>query len=125
MRGELIEMRIGELARRTGISPRSLRYYEEQGLLAPSRSANGYREYDDLAVTRAVNIRNLLDVGLTTEDIRDSVSAGCLDRLLDQLPYCDGGLQVAADRLAALDRRIEVLRELRDRLADSLARSRS
>lgn len=40
-------MRIGELARRTGVSVRALRYYEEQGLLVPARAANGYREYTE------------------------------------------------------------------------------
>jgi len=40
-------MRIGELATRTGVPTRMLRYYEEQGLITPRRLANGYREYDD------------------------------------------------------------------------------
>jgi len=40
-------MRIGELARRAGASARSIRYYEEQGLLLARRQANGYREYDE------------------------------------------------------------------------------
>jgi hypothetical protein len=45
-------MRIGELRRRTGVSERLLRYYEEQGLLRPQRRPSGYREYDDSDVTR-------------------------------------------------------------------------
>lgn len=42
-------MKIGELSARTGVSIRSLRYYEQQGLLAPARHENGYREYSPLA----------------------------------------------------------------------------
>lgn len=42
-------MRIGELARRTGVAARRLRYYEEQGLLSSDRSVNGYRDYDPQA----------------------------------------------------------------------------
>ena len=42
-------MKIGELAARTGVSIRSLRYYEQQGLLMPVRNENGYREYSILA----------------------------------------------------------------------------
>lgn len=38
-------MLIGELSRRTGVSARSLRYYEAQGLLSAGRGANGYRDY--------------------------------------------------------------------------------
>lgn len=41
-------MRMGELADLTGVSPRSLRYYEQRGLLAPQRADNGYLAYDPL-----------------------------------------------------------------------------
>ena len=63
-------VRIGELAARTGISARMLRYYEEQGLLTPDRTSSGYRSYPDGAVSQAGQIRGLLDAGLTTEIIR-------------------------------------------------------
>ncbi|HEY3504965.1 MAG TPA: MerR family transcriptional regulator [Actinocatenispora sp.] len=66
-------MRIGALAVRTGVSPRLLRYYEEQGLLRPSRSANGYREYAEPDVAAVRHIRALLAAGLPT-----SVIAGLL-----------------------------------------------
>ncbi|HLS46334.1 MAG TPA: MerR family DNA-binding transcriptional regulator, partial [Ornithinicoccus sp.] len=36
-------MKIGDVARRTGVAPRLIRYYEQQGLLAADRAANGYR----------------------------------------------------------------------------------
>ncbi|GAA5178872.1 hypothetical protein GCM10023322_07070 [Rugosimonospora acidiphila] len=57
-------MRIGTLARETGVSERLLRYYEEQGLLRPVRLANGYREYDESDVTTVSHIRALLAAGL-------------------------------------------------------------
>ncbi|MFI6810939.1 MerR family transcriptional regulator [Nonomuraea sp. NPDC050328] len=63
-------MRIGELARRTGVPTRMLRYYEEQDLLHPERAGNGYRSYDEESVDRVRQIRGLLDAGLTTEIIR-------------------------------------------------------
>ncbi len=63
-------MKIGELSRRTGVPARMLRYYEEQGLLHPERSGNGYRTYSESAVYRVQQIRGLLDSGLTTEIIR-------------------------------------------------------
>ncbi|WP_366525445.1 MerR family DNA-binding transcriptional regulator, partial [Mumia sp.] len=40
-------MRVGELAELTGVAPRMLRYYEEQGLLVPPRQDNGYRSYGE------------------------------------------------------------------------------
>lgn len=64
-------MRIGELSRRTGVPARMLRYYEEQGLIAPRRLANGYREYDDYLVDRVNKIRGLLDAGIPTRIIGD------------------------------------------------------
>ncbi|WP_242886529.1 MerR family transcriptional regulator [Actinomadura litoris] len=62
-------MRIGELSRITGASVRSLRYYEEQGLLRPVRRPSGYREYraEDAATVRG--IRLLLGAGLGTATI--------------------------------------------------------
>src|SRR5437870_2429906 len=64
-------MRIGELARRTGVPARRLRYYEEQGLLGSDRSANGYRDYDSQAVQRVTQIRGLIDAGIPTAIIKD------------------------------------------------------
>jgi MerR family transcriptional regulator, copper efflux regulator len=110
-------MRIGELAERVGASTRSLRYYEQQGLLSPTRDDNGYREYDEPALVRARNIKELLDVGLTTEDVRHYLERGCLERPLAETPRCAGELHTIHKRLESLDSRISRLQELRDRLA--------
>lgn len=63
-------MRIGQLSERTGTSRRLLRYYEEQELVTSSRSANGYRDYDEACVDRVRQIRGLLDAGLPTRIIK-------------------------------------------------------
>jgi DNA-binding transcriptional MerR regulator len=63
-------VRIGDLARETGVPARMLRYYEEQGLVSPARDANGYRAYENCDVGRVRQIRGLLDSGLPTEIIR-------------------------------------------------------
>ncbi|MFD8914069.1 MerR family transcriptional regulator [Streptomyces sp. NPDC059575] len=62
-------MRIGEMVRRTGVSERLLRYYEEQGLLAPDRLPSGYRVYREEDVATVRRVRTLLTAGLTTETI--------------------------------------------------------
>ncbi|WP_461175134.1 MerR family transcriptional regulator (plasmid) [Arthrobacter sp. Z1-9] len=62
-------MRIGELANKTGIPARMLRYYEEQGLMSPRRLDNGYRIYDDYLVDRVKKIRGLVDSGIPTRII--------------------------------------------------------
>ncbi|MFC4516428.1 MerR family transcriptional regulator [Streptomyces ehimensis] len=62
-------MRIGEMVRRTGVSERLLRYYEEQGLLTPTRLPSGYRVYTDADVDSVRRIRTLLAAGLPTATI--------------------------------------------------------
>ncbi|MEU4369626.1 MerR family transcriptional regulator [Micromonospora chersina] len=111
-------MRIGELARVTGCTPRALRHYEEQGLIAATRAANGYREYDDVAVTRVRNIRHLLGAGLTLDDVQ--VFLPCLDGDVAAAPPSPAGLRVGRERLAVLDARIAAQLAVRDRLAAAL-----
>jgi DNA-binding transcriptional MerR regulator len=64
-------MRIGELASRTGVPARRLRYYEDQGLLSPDRSANGYRDFGPSAVSRVTQIRGLIDAGMPVAIVRE------------------------------------------------------
>ncbi|KIU03357.1 MerR family transcriptional regulator [Frigoribacterium sp. MEB024] len=64
-------MRIGELSTRTGVPSRMLRYYEEQGLITPTRLANGYRDYDEYLVDRVGKIRGLIDAGIPTRIVTD------------------------------------------------------
>ncbi len=64
-------MRIGELARRTGVSERSLRYYEQRGILDCGRTPGGQREYTEAAVDRVVRIQTLFAAGLSSATIHD------------------------------------------------------
>ena len=59
-------MQIREAARATGATPRSLRFYEAEGLIRPGRCANGYRDYCECTVDRVRVIRSLLERGLPT-----------------------------------------------------------
>ncbi|WP_329277604.1 MerR family transcriptional regulator [Streptomyces sp. NBC_00691] len=111
-------MRIGEVARRTGASPRALRHYEAAGLIASVRAANGYRVYGEDSVTRVTNIRYLLDAGLTLDDV--SAFRSCLDGDMPSAPPSARGLEIARERLAVLDARIAAQTEARNRLARRL-----
>ena len=75
-------MRIGELARRTGVSERSLRYYEQQGLLTADRTPGGQRDYPEQAVDRVIRIQELFAAGLHSKKIA---------RLLPCMRDSDGG----------------------------------
>ncbi|MDQ7730702.1 MerR family transcriptional regulator [Halomonas sp. SpR8] len=63
-------MKIGELAKRTGVSIRMLRYYEEAGLLKPKRSASGYRDYVPNEVRTVERIKLLGSAGMTLATIQ-------------------------------------------------------
>ena len=69
MRAYAFSMRIGDLSKRTGVSSRSLRYYEEQGLLTSSRSDAGQRHYSEIDVERVALIRQLFDAGMSSRVI--------------------------------------------------------
>ncbi|MFJ9647563.1 MerR family transcriptional regulator [Streptomyces sp. NPDC004244] len=94
-------MRIGELSRRTGVSQRSLRYYEEQGLLTPTRLPNGYRDYDEHTVTTVRRIQVLLSAGLGT-----SAVAEILPCAVDDSVVLSGTCPELLDGLAKERRRI-------------------
>ena len=65
-------MKISELANRTGTTTKTLRFYEDAGvLLAPERAANGYRNYGDDTVTRVRFVKAGQAIGLTLAEIRD------------------------------------------------------
>jgi DNA-binding transcriptional MerR regulator len=110
-------MRIGELARVTGTTTRALRYYEEQGLIRPERSGNGYRDYGDDAVRVVANIRLLLAAGLTTDDLL-AIDDCLRDELIGDHACADPGpkIQVYEQRLALIEQRMADLAALRDRL---------
>jgi DNA-binding transcriptional MerR regulator len=62
-------MRIGELARRAGVSERSLRYYEKQGMLISERTPGGHRDFPERAVDRVILIQQLFAAGLHSAKI--------------------------------------------------------
>lgn len=64
-------MRIGEVAARSGVSTRALRYYEEQELLSAERSSSGQRHYPDSAVDRVRLIQHLYAAGLASRAVRE------------------------------------------------------
>ncbi len=106
-------MRIGELARRTGVSERSLRYYEQQGLLVADRTPGGQRRYSERAVDRVIRIQELFAAGLHSPKIA---------RLLPCMRDADGGPAETATRLLADELTAE--RDRIDRMIVELANSR-
>lgn len=108
-------LRIGELAERTGVSVRALRYYEEQGLLAPVRTTGGQRRYPDDAADHVTWIRRLLAAGLSSRTILallPCVAAGHADpavheRLREERTRLDDHIAALVATRARLDELIE------------------
>ena len=103
-------MRIGELAARTGVSVRALRYYEEQALLAPERSPSGQRHYREDAVDQVVLLRQLYAAGLSSKTI-----AGLMPCVVDGDATPELLRRLAAER-DRVDARIAELLSARERL---------
>lgn len=64
-----MEFTIGEVAARTGVTERTLRYYEELGLLAPARDSGGRRRYDSATLDRLYRVRLLRELGTPVADV--------------------------------------------------------
>jgi DNA-binding transcriptional MerR regulator len=106
-------MRIGDLAAATGASPRSLRYYEQQGLLASERSAGGQRHYPASAVERVALIRSLLAAGLSSATISDVLP--CITSEAIRTPWLADRLRT---ELSRVEQQISSLHRTREVLAD-------
>ena len=111
-------MRIGELAERTGVSVRALRYYEEQQLLRSERSPNGQRHYRQDAVERVLRIQQMYSAGLSSKTV------------LTLMPCLESGevkpevLDLLESERARIDRQIQDLLGTRDQLDVAIATSR-
>ncbi|WP_089155507.1 MerR family transcriptional regulator [Micromonospora sp. NBS 11-29] len=99
-------MRIGELSERTGASVRSLRYYEQQGLLTSERRTNGYRDYPPAAVATVDAIRSLLRVGLTTALLKDVLPCTVGERSEAACPQVLGRIAALRDDVQSRARRL-------------------
>jgi DNA-binding transcriptional MerR regulator len=113
---EAILMKIGELSRLTGASIRSLRYYEEMGLITPTRMENGYREYNAMTVDQVNTIRFYLNLGLTTEEIGGFLH--CV--LTNQEAFCRQIVPVYRKKLAELEQQIGLLTQIKSNLEDRI-----
>jgi DNA-binding transcriptional MerR regulator len=113
-------VRIGELAGRVGVSAKTVRYYEEIGLLPePERAANGYRVYDESMVERLGFVRDAQASGLTLAEI-----AAVLEMRDEGSSTCEHVVALLEQHLAGLDAHIEALIETRKELAALTDRAR-
>jgi DNA-binding transcriptional MerR regulator len=107
-------MRIGELATVSGHSTKTIRFYEQQGLLpVPPRTSGGYRDYPPQAASRLGFIRDGQAAGLSLAEIR-----GILAIREDGQPPCGHVTELIATHLADIERRLTELRKTRAALRE-------
>ncbi|GIW40330.1 MAG: HTH-type transcriptional regulator HmrR [Candidatus Binatia bacterium] len=109
---------VGELARKAGVKPSTVRYYEARGIVPKAqRLPNGYRLFADDAVAWLRFVRRAQSFGMTLEEIRGLVEFG-----RTRGKPCERLRDVARDRLREVDRKIAELLELRRSLERLLRR---
>ncbi|WP_179298600.1 MerR family transcriptional regulator [Evansella halocellulosilytica] len=107
-------MRISELSVKTGVSIRSLRYYEEKGLITPQRLNNRYRHYDGSDVDRVKNIQLFLDLGLSTDEIHPILD--CTSMIANSSKCAPEAISLYEGKLRETKRQIKQLREVEFKL---------
>ncbi len=110
-------LKIGQLARRTGVTAKAIRFYERKRILPPAkRAANRYRLYGDDAVDMLRFIKQATGLGLTLAEIRDVITIRQGGR-----PPCTHVHQLLRDKAVELDRKLKDLVDVRRRIGQSLS----
>lgn len=109
-------MNIGEVAARSGLPPKTIRYYEDIGLVCPLRSANGYRAFRDSDLHKLTFLGRARTLGFSIEDCRT-----LLGLYEDESRESAQVKAVAEEHLAAIDDKIAQLQDMRATLSELVA----
>ena len=110
-------LKIGDVAKVTGIGIETLRFYEKSGLLdRPSRTASGYRMYDSEVLSRLDFIKRAQVLGFSLDEIKRIIA----DKRAGQSP-CAEVREIVRRRLGELDKRMIEMKRYRQELASALA----
>jgi Cu(I)-responsive transcriptional regulator len=110
-------MNIGDVAARSGLPAKTIRYYEDIGLIRPARGANGYRDFGEADLHKLAFLGRARSLGFTIEDCR-----GLLALYDDRERASADVKRLAAGHLAQVERKIDELRGMRDTLAELVER---
>jgi DNA-binding transcriptional MerR regulator len=134
---ERASLQIGEVAERTGVTQRTLRFYEEKGLLKPpSRLDGGFRLYSEEDIERVERIKNLQSLlGLSLADIKEMVEAEEVKHQLRATYRRDAdvserrakigrAIEVTEHQAGIIDQKLTALQDMKDLLGSKLAQYR-
>ena len=105
-------MTIKDVAHRTGLPPKTIRYYEDIGLIHPTRAANGYRSFSEEDVHKLTFVGRARALGFSIAECRD-----LLDLYDDKSRASADVRAIAARHLADIQQKIDALAQMRDTLA--------
>ncbi|HDK7375178.1 TPA: MerR family transcriptional regulator [Cronobacter sakazakii] len=112
-----MQLTIGELAKATGVSARSIRHYHNNGLLAAVRACNGYRYFDMQAITQVRQIQLLIATGFSVAEIRRFPD--CM-LLIEGATFCPETQAIQYQRLKEIEDQISELEQRKARLLETL-----
>ena len=117
-------MKIGKVRKITGVSARSIRYYEEKGLIKASRQENNYRDYDEKAIESINAIQLYLGLGLTTDQIRDIIFCRFPEQQehKDKDVYCEELLLMYQSKMHEINKQLAALTQAKFNLAEKIDR---
>ena len=105
-------MNIGEVAERSGLPPKTIRYYEDIGLICPQRSENGYRAFRETDLHKLAFLGRARALGFSIEDCRT-----LLGLYEDETRESAQVKAIAAEHLSAIDGKIAQLQAMRETLS--------
>lgn len=106
-------IKIGEVAKQTGLSVKSIRYYHDIGLVCAERDSNGYRSYSDAQIDELHFLHHCRELGFTLDDCRTLLSLKS-----DQSRSAEDVKQIANVHLQEVNRRITQLNNLKQQLSE-------
>lgn len=104
-------MNVGHAAQRSGLPAKTIRFYEEIGLIAPERAANGYRDYSDDDIHRLSFLRRARSLGFSIEDCRQLMAL-----YRDKSRSSHDVKEIAKSHVVAIDAKIAELQAMRSTL---------
>jgi len=106
-------MNIKDAGARVGLPPKTIRYYEDIGMVTPDRAANGYRDFSDAHLHKLAFLARARSLGFSIEDCRNLLA------LWEDQDRASGDVRaIAKEHLAAIEMKIAGLQDMRATLAD-------
>jgi DNA-binding transcriptional MerR regulator len=118
-------LKISQLSKATGVSARSIRYYEKKKLLTARRLDNDYRQFDEADVKRIKTIQIYLELGMSTKEILEILKChDDYDAYTDSDGFCEEMLEAYEEKHVEIAQQIQSLTAVQQRLDQRIEQMR-